>query len=385
MRLFLSAGEASGDALGAQLLANLRLKNQDIQALGMGGELLRGQGLEVLKDSQEVAVFGLVEVVKHLPRLFRLVDELARRAIEARPDVAVLIDVPDFHIRLAKRLKAAGIPVVTYVGPSVWAWRPGRARRYAPHIDRLLVLFPFELPIWREANVDVVHVGHPLADEISAPRPWSEADARVVSLLPGSRRSEVSRVFAPMLSAAERLVAEGIADRFVVPVAPGLDEALVARPVAASPIRDRIELVDGREPASRRAAIARSALALLASGTISLEVALLGRPQIVTYRVNELTWRIARPMIQLEHVGLVNLIAGRGVAPELLQKDLTVDNLVREAKRLLAPGARSSVDAELAEVRARLLGVEGGASGASARAADAVLDLVSRRSRHADS
>ncbi|MBI2377514.1 MAG: lipid-A-disaccharide synthase [Deltaproteobacteria bacterium] len=369
MRVFLSAGEASGDALGAALLGAFADKGISVQGFGMGGPLLRAAGLEVWRDAHEVAVFGLVEVLGHLPRLFRLVGELATRAIAQRPDVAILIDVPDFHVRLAKRLTAAGIPVVTYVGPSVWAWRSGRARRYAPHLRRLLVLFPFELPVWQAAGVDVVCVGHPLADEIQEALPWALSEPKTVTLLPGSRRSEIARVLEPMLGAARQLRSSGDANRFLLPVAPGLDRSLVEDPVARSGLP--IELVDGTSVAARRDAVGRASAAMLASGTISLEVALLGRPQVLTYRVHPLTWRIARPMIKLEHVGLANLVAGTGIAPELLQNELTAERLAEETRRVLRPEGREQALLGIARVRERL-----GPPGAAGRAADAVLEVV---------
>ena len=376
MKVFLSAGEASGDALGAHLIEALAAQVSELDCCGMGGPRMTAAGLRKLRDAGEVGVVGLIEVIRHLPRLFSLVGTLADLAAEERPDVAVLIDVPDFNIRLARRLRALGIPVVFYVGPSVWAWRPGRARRYARYIDKLLVLFPFEVPIWRAAGVDVVCAGHPLLDEIPAPRS-TEATARgTVALLPGSRRSEIRRHLAVLLEAAARLLERGLARRFVLPVAPSLDEAEIARQIERSPARGAVELIPSPEGAAsaRRDAIASSDLALVASGTATLETALVGRPQIVVYRVSWWSWLLMRPFVRVPFLGLVNLIAGREVAPELLQGNFTVPRLVAAAGRLLDDPDR--VDAAIRtgeELRQTL-----GGSGVAARAARAVIEVAGR-------
>lgn len=378
MKLFISAGEASGDALGAHLLRALREREPGLEAFGMGGPLMAASGFRKLRDANEIGVVGLVEVLRHLPRLFRLVSELAEAAIAERPDAAVLVDVPDFNIRLARKLTEAGIPVIFYVGPSVWAWRPGRVRRYAPWMKRLLVLFPFEVPIWQRAGVDVVCVGHPLLDELPAPiadaRQLALDGARTVALLPGSRRSEIRRHLATLLEAAALLAERKIAQRFVLPVAPTLDAAKIAEEVERSPARELVTLVaapDG-DPRPRREAIARSELALVASGTATLETALVGRPQVIFYRVSWLSWILGKPFVRVSFMGLVNLIAGREIAPELLQGRFDARRLADAAARLLADAAarRDAIEG-IAAVRDVL-----GEPGAAARAADAVLEVV---------
>lgn len=370
MKLFISAGEASGDALGARLLEALLAKEPDLETFGMGGALMTDLGFRAIRDAGEVGVVGLVEVIRHLPRLFRLKDALADAAIAEGPDLAVLIDVPDFNIRLAKRLKQAGIPVVFYVGPSVWAWRPGRAARYARWIDKLLVLFPFERPIWQAAGVDVECVGHPLLDEIPAFAPSPDPPSRTIALLPGSRRSEVRRHLDTMLAAAARLKAESVADRFVIPVAPSLDAAAIAEAVERSDAKGAVQLVTGGA-GPRRQAIAAADLALVASGTATLETALIGRPQVVCYRVSWLSWLIGRPFVKVRFLGLVNLIAGSEVAPELLQGNFTAPRLVAAAREVLEGPAQQAGNAE---VRAAL-----GAGRAAERAAAAVLEVGRRR------
>ena len=373
MKVFVSAGEASGDALGASLLASLRKQRPDFEAFGLGGPRMKLEGFEAIRDSGELNVIGLVEVLRHLPRLFALRDALVAEAIARKPDVAVLIDVPDFNVRVAKKLRAAGIPVVFYVAPSVWAWRPGRVKKYAPHIDRLLVLFPFELPLWQAAGVDVQCVGHPLVDEVPTAAPMAEAEPKTVALLPGSRPSEIRRHLSIMLAGARDLVAAGLAERFVLPVAPTLERSDLAAQVAQAGLTDRVELVEDPAGPARRAAIARAALAWVASGTATLETALVGRPQVIFYKVSWLSYAIGRRLMRVAHFGLPNIIAGRSVAPELLQGDLTPERLVEASRRLVGDSAtRTEALAAPQAVRSVLP-----PAGAGDRAAAAVLDLIS--------
>lgn len=370
MRVFISAGEASGDALGAALVRELKARRPDLIAYGMGGPRMQAEGFEVVKSSNELNVVGLFEVLRHLPRLFRLLDELARAAIAGKPDVAVLIDVPDFNVRLARRLTRAKVPVAGYVGPSVWAWRAGRTKTFKRWMNRMLVLFPFEVDVWRDAGMDVECVGHPLLDEV-APAPIALAKPRVVALLPGSRHSEIKRHLEVMLRTAKRLRDDGLVDRFVLPVAPTLDlDALAAR-VAEHGLSEVVTLVEA-DAEARRKAIAESSVALVASGTATLETTLVGRPQVIFYRVNWLSFWIGRMLMKVKHFGLPNIIAGREIAPELLQGELNVDRLYGEAQRLLADEQARQVALQgVEEVRERL-----GEARAAARAAEAVLAMV---------
>lgn len=377
MRVFISAGEASGDALGAALLEALQKRVPNIEAFGMGGPRMKALGFTAHRDAREVGVVGLVEVLRHLPRLFRLKDELADLAIASQPDVAVLIDVPDFNIRVAKRLKKAGIPVVFYVAPSAWAWRPSRVHSYKKHIDRLLVLFPFELPVWERAGVDVICVGHPLIDEIPALAVEPDLSTRTVALLPGSRRGEVDRHLGTLLLAAKELLARGLAERFVIPVAPTLDRADLESRIDEAELKGKVDLVEGTggDPEPRRKAVAASSMALVASGTATLETALIGRPQVIFYKVSALSWFIMRKLTKITHLGLPNIIAGREVARELLQKDFTVAALVEAAARVLSDRTvREESRRDYGAIREKL-----GDYGAAERAADAVLSLVAKR------
>lgn len=370
-RVFLCAGEASGDALGASLLLELSRRAPELEAFGMGGPAMKAAGFRALHGIEELGVVGLLEVLRHLPRLFGLVRDLAEQAIALRPDVAVLIDVPDFNLRLARRLAAAGIPVIFYVGPSVWAWRSGRVAAFRRVATKMLVLFPFEVEVWRQAGVDVSCVGHPLLDEI--PTKAVARRPRTVALLPGSRRSEVKRHLSILLEAAQRLRDRGKADRFVIPVAPSLDAGELQRLVDQSSVASAVELVSsGVDPEPRRTAVQEASVALVASGTATLETALLGTPQVILYRVNALSYWLGRLLTKIRFLGLPNLISGRGIVPELLQSDLSPERLSAAAEDVLSnPVPQASA---LLELRERL-----GPGGASAKAADLVMEVLSRR------
>lgn len=337
----------------------------------MGGPAMKAAGFRALHGIEELGVVGLLEVLRHLPRLFGLVRDLAEQAIALRPDVAVLIDVPDFNLRLARRLAAAGIPVIFYVGPSVWAWRSGRVAAFRRVATKMLVLFPFEVEVWRQAGVDVSCVGHPLLDEI--PTKAVARRPRTVALLPGSRRSEVKRHLSILLEAAQRLRDRGKADRFVIPVAPSLDAGELQRLVDQSSVASAVELVSsGVDPEPRRTAVQEASVALVASGTATLETALLGTPQVILYRVNALSYWLGRLLTKIRFLGLPNLISGRGIVPELLQSDLSPERLSAAAEDVLSnPVPQASA---LLELRERL-----GPGGASAKAADLVMEVLSRR------
>lgn len=382
LRVFLSAGEASGDALGAQLLEALRRRACRVEAFGMGGPALRAAGLEARADMEAVSVTGLVDVLPRLPRLLALVEGLAREVTRWRPDVIILVDLPDFHYRLARRLRPLGIPVIQYVGPSIWAWRPGRAARFRQVVEEVLVLYPFEVEPWARAGVAVTWVGHPLVDVIQAWRksPWpGSSEARpgssVLALLPGSRPQELRSVLPVLLEAARGLPR---VSRCVVPIAPGLDPDVVAQAVAAAGLGQKVTLVEGSSEV-RWAAIAEARAAAVCAGTATLEVALLGKPMVVVYRTDRLTWSLLRPLVRVPSLGLPNLLLGGGIVPELLQDALTPTALTRALERVMGLEGVRQVEASrrLWDVL-RLLGSND--VGASAdRAAEAVLSVLRRK------
>jgi lipid-A-disaccharide synthase len=373
--LLVVAGEASGDQRAARLLAALRARIPDLEPFGLGSDASRDAGLEAVADSREIAVVGISEALSVLPRAAEIFDRLLAETERRRPRAAVLVDAPDFNLRLAKELAWRGVPVVYYVSPQVWAWRRGRVRTIADCVERMLVLFPFEVPFYRAHGVDVVHVGHPLVDEIPVlPQAWEElrpgatpAVARL-ALLPGSRRSEVDALLPTLLGAAARIAAQRPAEVRLI-LAPSLSRATVQARLAGAGVE--VEIVDR----DRFEAIAGSHLALCASGTATLETALLGTPMLIGYRLSGWTYALARHLVKVPHVGLVNLVLGRRAAPELIQRRFSADHVAARALELLA--SRRDVDRmrnDLAEVRAAL-----GRPGASERAAEAVAEVLERR------
>ncbi|HVS16724.1 MAG TPA: lipid-A-disaccharide synthase [Thermoanaerobaculia bacterium] len=361
------AGEASGDLHGSRLLHELRALRPDVRCFGMGGDLMVAEGLERLADSREISVIGLAEALRVVPRARRILGELTRAARARLPAVAVLIDSPDFNLPLAKRLHRAGVPVVYYVSPQLWAWREGRVRTVARCVDRMLVLFGFEVDFYRRHGVEVECVGHPLVDEVGAPaQAWDAAPPGDhlplrIALLPGSRRSEIASLLPTMLEAA-RLLGRSRPSTVRLILAPGLERAQLAPAVAAAGVE--VEWVAEK----RHAAIADSHLALCASGTATLEVGLLGTPMLVVYRLHPWTYWLARRLVRVPHIALVNLVLGERAVPELVQREAEAPRLAAAAERLLAdPGGVERMRAALRRLRPAL-----GEDGASRRAALAV-------------
>lgn len=365
MKILVVAGEASGDLHAANLLAELRRLDPSVEAFGVGGERLRQAGLKCLARSEELSVMGLAEVVRELPRLWGLARRVRRGAIERMPDVAVLVDSPDFNLPLARALHGAGIPVVVYVSPQLWAWRRGRVRRIRRDVRRVLCILPFEVPFYERHGVAAEYVGHPLVDEL---QPLIDdppvRTPGTLALLPGSRWHEVDALLPTMLEAVQGLPEELESVRLRLIAAPGLDGRRLARHVDGFPLPVEIVTVD------RHRSLAECTAALVASGTATLECALLGVPMVVGYRLHPLTYALARRLVKVDHVALVNLVAGTSIAPEAVQGRFNAAQLLVEAKRLFGdPGLRQRE--ALSEVRRRL-----GGPGASERAARAVLAIA---------
>ena len=368
--LLVVAGEASGDLHGARLVSELRKLVPGLTTFGLGGDELRAAGLESVAHSSEVAVVGITEVLRVLPRIKQVFAALLSEVDRRRPDAAVLIDFPDFNLRLAKELERRGLRVVYYISPQVWAWRKGRVRTIAKLVDRMLVLFPFEVDFYKRHQVDVVHVGHPLVDEVpQLPQAWDRGEPEGpfrVALLPGSRLSEVEALLPTMLQAVRRLAADlPIAVSLIK--APTVPRELLEEQIELSGLPVRIVSDD------RFAAVADSHLALCASGTATLEVGLLGTPMIVVYKLGFWTWSLAKALVRLPSISLVNLVLGRPVVPELIQGEANPERIAAEAERvLLEDDERVEMRKGLAELRGRL--GEGGASGRAAKEVAAVLE-----------
>jgi lipid-A-disaccharide synthase len=380
-RVLLVAGEASGDLHGADLVRALRVRVPDLEVFGLGGERLREVGMETVADARDVATVGVTEAAGRLRALWRAYRALGRRLRDDPPDLCVLIDFPEFNLRLARAARRAGVPVVYFIPPQVWAWRGWRVRAMRRVVSLVLAVFPFEAPLYRRAGVPVEFVGHPLVD-LAKPRTTRErflveqrlsSGAPTVAVLPGSRPNEVSRIFPDLMASAERIRVAIPDAQFVVARAPHLEDRLFEEALRAS--RTWMRLVEG----DTDTVLASSDLALTASGTATVQAALHDTPMIVVYRVSAATYLLARWLVSVRAIAMVNLIAGETVVPELVQDAFTPDAVAREAIAMLSDRERSArVRQGLARVRARL-----GGSGASRRAAEAILRVVHQPKSHA--
>ncbi len=380
-KILVSAGEASGDLYTAMLVEALRRRRPGVEFFGCAGPRMRQSGVRAVVDASSLAVVGLVEVVAHIPGIRRQFLKLCRAAEAERPEAAILTDSPDFHLRLGARLHRMGIPVIYLVAPQVWAWRGGRIRQIRRNIRRLLCIFPFEEAFFRSRGVPVVYIGHPLTrmvrPTVSREEFWRKhglVEGRpLVVLLPGSRRGEVDRHL-PIVTGAAEILHAGGACSFLLAATPqlGVDAGMIRKRVDGGLIR----VVEGET----WDAIAHADLALAASGTVTIEAALLGTPVVTFYRVSPLSWLLGRWMVKAPFLSMVNLVAGRCVVPELIQRDATPGLLAREARRLLEDGeARRRMKRDLEEV-ARRLSTE---QDPMERAADAVWEVLGERRAHA--
>jgi len=368
--LLVIAGEDSGDLHGAELLRELKARRPGLRIVGVGGPRMTPLLDRKLADVKDLAVVGFIEVIRHLPRLNRLFKQILVAAAEEGISAALLIDYPGFNLRLAKALRQQqpAVKLHQYVCPQVWAWKKGRIPQLGTGLDTLYCLFDFEPELFRGYPVDARFVGHPLVELVKPEcdrglffRETGLDPARpLVALLPGSRRGEIERLLPPMAELATRWRQERPEVQWVLPVAPTLDPAFIRLHLGEAPVT----LVEGRTYAARAYADA----ALVASGTATLETALLGTPFAVVYRLNALTYQMARCIVKVPHFGLANVVAGREVAPELLQDEVNARRLGVELARLLDPDVARHVRAELGEVRGHL-----GEPGAAGRVAEDLL------------
>ncbi len=368
-KILISAGEASSDMYAARLAVALR-ERTGAQLFGMGGPRMAEAGVDVILDYHKVAVVGITEVLHKIPTVVRVQNRLAVEAAKRGASLAILVDSPGTHLGVARRLKQRGIPVGYFIGPQVWAWRAGRVRIVKRLVNRMVVIFPFEEKIYRDAGVPVNFVGHPLVDVVRPTMTRTEFAARygldaarpIVTLLPGSRRSEIEQNYPAIIEACERLrhgVGAGVSVQFAHAVAPNLKAELF---VPYSRPGLNLTRVEG----ATYDALAAADCAIVASGTATVEAALLGTPMVVVYRVNRVTAAIVRRMIRTPFIGMVNLIAGKRVVPELIQDAFTPEAVEAEVRKLLeSESARAEAKAGVAEVRAKL-----GSGGAIERAAD---------------
>ena len=374
MRVMVSCGEPSGDLYAASLTRELFRLAPGTTVTGFGGERLRAAGANLTDDFSGLSVTGLVEVARLLPRTFATYRRLVAEARANRPDVFVAIDFPDFNFRLAQAVRRLGVPVVYYISPQLWAWRPGRMKTMKRIADRVLVIFPFEEEIYRQAGVSATWVGHPLLDELPAPRRRSVLREQIgaghgetlVALLPGSRANEVTQILPTLIDAATLIRARLPSAEVVIARAPHLAEQLFepVRRLGGSPPR----IVEGMTDD----VLAGADIALVASGTVTVQAAIHECPMVVVYRLAPLTYRLGKPFVRVDTYAMANLVAGHRVVPELIQERFTAEAVATEALDILTNTSRAEkMKTELREVRRRL-----GDPGASARAAREVLDVA---------
>jgi len=374
--ILIVTAEASGDLHGAELALALRQQQSDLRILGMGGERMKLAGVELIFDNRELGVMGLVEVLHRWRSVLRAFETVKEVLDREGVDLIVLIDSPDFNLRVGRLAKQMKIPTVYYIGPKIWAWRRGRLKTVKKWIDRMLVIFPFEEPLYQAVGVPCEFVGHPLLDEIPATldrealrrRYEIPDDAVVVALLPGSRRMEIDRLLNGMTEAYRRIRADLPSVIGIMPVAPSLSMSEIRQKLAVH--ADDLRLVAGDAPQ----VLACSDFAVVASGTATIEAAIVGTPMVIVYKVAPLTMLLARLLVKIRSAGLVNILAGRVVAPELLQSNATPENIAAVVlDHLRNPAKMQEQKMALEDVRQKL-----GLPGAAHRAAASILKLLSQ-------
>ncbi len=370
-QILVSAGEASGDHYAAGVVTHLRPLLPGVEFFGCTGAEMRAAGVRTVVDSASLSVLGLVEVLRHIPRIYGEFHKLVRAAKANRPIAAILTDSPDFHLRLAVKLRKLGIPVFYLIAPQAWAWRAGRARILQRNVRELHCIFPFEEKYFRDRGVDAHYIGHPLAGTVRSTlgresflgKHGIALDRPLITLCPGSRHGETARHLGPLREAVERISARRPGTSFLLAVPAGAPERFGAgfyEPLTGGGV---VRIVEGET----RDAMAHSDVTLAASGTVAMEAALLGTPLVSFYRVSPLTWRIGRPLVNVPFYTMVNLVAQERVIPELIQDDMTGERIAAEALVLLeSETARSEMKAGLGEV-ARLLASHGDPLEESAR------------------
>lgn len=378
IRIALVAGETSGDVLGARLIEQLRLRYPEAQFAGIGGDAMRGAGLETWHDADELAVMGLVEVLRHLPRLLKMRSALRRRVLQWKPDVFIGIDAPDFNLGVERWLKRRGIRTVHYVSPSIWAWRENRAQKIGRSVDRVLCLFPMEPPLYARHGIHARFVGHPLADSMPLEPDRSAAralwdipmHAPVLAVLPGSRLGEIARMLPIFLAAAARVASRISNLRVLIPAANEQCAVAIRDELQRHPdIAAQVVVLDGHS----HDAMVASDVVLLASGTAALEALFAKRPMVIGHRIAPLTYRIVTTLglLKTRYVSLPNILAGAELAPELLQDDCTADKLAAAVLHWFEqPEASAALRPQYRVIHESLR------SDSASRAADAVAEVI---------
>ncbi len=376
-QIMIVAGEASGDLHGGNLVQAMHRIDPEIRFYGVGGKKLKEAGVELIADAAEMAVVGLTEVVSKLGMILKVMAQLKALLKKDRPDLIILIDYPDFNLPLAKAAKKYGINVFYYISPQVWAWRRGRIKKIKKIIDRMAVILPFEADLYKGVGIDATFVGHPLLDVVRTKYPRKEALRRfdlaegvtTVGILPGSRQSEVTRLLPVMLGAAE-IIDKKIKDvQFVLPLADTLDNAFVSQIIEKHSVAVRLipnEVYD---------VIGCTDIAMVASGTATLETALMETPMVIIYKVSAPSYYVGRMVINVDHIGLVNIIAGKAIVPELIQFEASPEKIAANVIDILASRERmENIKAELKKIRNML-----GRHGAAERVARLAYDMINAK------
>ena len=370
------AGEASGDLHGSHLVKEMLSLDPSLQFYGVGGEKMKNEGVELIADSKEMAVVGITEVILKLKSIYQIYRKLKNSLTANSPSLVILIDYPDFNLRFAREAKKKNIPIVYYISPQVWAWRKGRIKKIGRLIKKMIVIFPFEKKIYEEAKIDVDFVGHPLLDSIRSQFSREEAFQKfsltsgvtTIGLLPGSRMNEVKRHLPPMIEAISLISKQINPVQFIIPVAPGLDWGEVQNLVGSK--RENIRVVENNIYDVMRI----SDVVIVASGTATIEAAIMGAPMIVVYRVSPLTYLLGKMLIKVKNIGMVNIIAGKTVVPELIQKDVTPEKITSAVVQILKnPSKQEEIKKELSSLKEKI-----GNPGASFRAAQIIISLLQR-------
>ena len=374
-RIMIIAGEASGDFHGANVVREIRKKDAGIEVFGIGGKSMSSQGARIYMDSSRLAVVGITEVFSKIPNLVKGINTAKRMLRKLEPNLLILIDFPDFNLHVASVAKKLGIPILYYISPQVWAWRSGRIKRIRKLVDHMAVILPFERNFYRKHGVSVSFVGHPLMDVAAPLRPSGKKEksetglsSPVIGLLPGSRDREILSHLPDMLRAAKSLKRQFPEAKFCVSLASSLEPELVKKIIEQNRDNLDVETIPGGAHRTFR----QSDLVIAASGTVTLEAAISGVPMVIVYKVSPLSFRLAKSLVKVDFVSLVNLIAGKEIVPELLQDNATPKKIVETAARLLNdPEGMSRLQADLMRLRQLL-----GGPGASKRVADIALRML---------
>jgi lipid-A-disaccharide synthase len=374
-KIMFSAGEASGDLHGASVAAALKQRYSDIRLFGMGGQAMQAAGVEIIYDSAELGVIGVVEVIRNLPRLFKVRDLLAEAMEREKPDVLVVIDYAGFNVKLAKIAKKKNIPVVYYISPKFWAWGRWRAKPVAGLVERVVTIFPFETELYQSVGAKVTFVGNPLIDIVKPSMSKEQAyqyfgadpNNQVVLLMPGSRQQEIMNLLPDMLAASEIIAKQLPACQFFLPVASTISREMLQK------IVDRYQVKVNLAAGGNTYDLMHIAqVAVAASGTVTLEAAIMNLPTVIIYKVAGLTWLLGQILVKIPHVGLPNIIAGRKILPELLQQQVRPERIAEEIVSMLTDAGRKiMLENDLAAVRREL-----GAPGAVQRVAATILEVA---------